>query len=577
MQTPAPAPGQKVFISYARKDRELIEPIVAALQARGMDVLRDTDDILPTEEWRSRLEELIVQADQVVFALSPHSAVSEVCAWEAAFAEQLNKRIAPIVVAGLGDAAVPAPLARLNYLFLTPPADPPTVLGQLCDALTLDIGWIREHTRLGELGRRWESQGERSDLVLRGKALEAAEAWAATPPLHGPNPTATQLRYIHSSRLASTRRLRRNIATLGGLLALAVAAALLAWVQYRSAQAHAAEARVQARLASEQATIARQQEQVARQQEQRARLEAQFSRSFTATMLNTAADPLREQPRLQKQDSCEYALYQDASGKKVRYGMLATFCAIRSVLGLESLEELSGQKVFVGGPHGAGVLRLQAPRDFGRYNPAFVRWLSERILPGPDDKDFVARTQSLYDEFARYLVRSFYLTHIRSAQHPDFFRYERRLLALQVAPGTGGERPLTDNADGPSLLDFYQLGTEYPQIVFDFGSIGFGTDQISHLSSNAFNHQIYDLRAPIRFWTRRSLDGSADAVFQALRKMVRVYDPVFAAPYEQPGQADLALPALEAPATVLPPRLTDLPLVYRQPWGEQGERMPQRY
>lgn len=557
MKPPASPPGQKVFISYARKDRALIEPIVGALQARGMDVLRDTDDILPTEQWRERLEELIVQADQVVFALSPHSAVSDICAWEAGLAEQLGKRIAPVVVADLQGTPVPAPLARLNYLFLTPPADPPTVLGQLCDALTLDIGWIREHTRLGELGRRWAGHGERSDLVLRGKALEAAEAWAAAPPPGTLSPTAAHLHYIHSSRVASTRRLRRNIATLGGLLLLAVAAAVLAWLQYQQAQASAEEARTQAALA---------------------RLEADFSRSFTATMLNTAADPLRDQPRLQKQDSCEHVLYQDANGQKVRYGMLATFCAVRSVLGLESLQDLSGEHIFLGGPHAGGVLRLQEARDFGRYNPAFVHWLTERILPEPGDTDFIARTQSLYDEFARYLVRSFYLTHIHSAQHPEFFRYERRLLALQVAPGNGGERPLNDNMDGPSLLDFYKLGTEYPQIVFDFRSIGFSEEQVTHLSAQAFNQQLYDLRAPLRFWTRRSLDGSAEAVFQALRKLVRAYDAEFTALYEQTAVADVSLPAPEdpaAPATL--PRLTELPLAYRQPWGDNGERMPQRY
>jgi hypothetical protein len=570
MKPPASPPGHKVFISYSRKDRERIEPIVAALEARGMDVLRDTDDILPTELWRERLEDLIVQADQVVFVLSPHSAGSEVCAWEASFAEQLNKRIAPIVVADLHGAAVPAPLARLNYLFLTPPADPPTVLAQLCDALTLDIGWIREHTRLGELGRRWASHGERSDLMLRGKALEAAEAWAAAPPPDAPSPTAAQLHYIHSSRVASTRRLRRNIASLGGLLVLAMGAAVVAWLQYQQAQANAVQAQANAERAQSNAEEARQQALIAR-------AEASFSRSFTAVMLSTAADPLRDQPRLKKQDSCEHVLYQDANGQKVRYGLLPTFCAIRSVLGLESLEELSREKIFVGGPHVGGVLKLQEARDFGRYNTAFVRWFAERILPDENDLDFIERTQSIYDEFARYLVRSFYLTYIHSAQHPDFFRYERRLLELQVAPGAGGERPLSDNWNGPSLLDFYKLDTEFPEIVFDFESIGFSADQVTHLSSQAFNQKLYDLRAPVRFWTRRSLDGSAEAVFLAVRKLVRAYDKDFTAKYELTGLAKASLPALETLPPGALPRLTDLPLAYRQPWGEQGERMPQRY
>ena len=111
-----PQARSNVFLSYSRKDRALVEPLFAQLEAAGINILRDTDDILPTEEWRVRLEELIVEADQVVFALTPHSATSEVCQWEVSLAEELNKRIAPVVMAELGDTPVPDALSRFNYI-----------------------------------------------------------------------------------------------------------------------------------------------------------------------------------------------------------------------------------------------------------------------------------------------------------------------------------------------------------------------------------------------------------------------------------------------------------------------------
>jgi hypothetical protein len=54
--------------------------IAERLRARYFGVFKDTDDILPTEEWKERLEQLIEEADTIVFLLSPHSATSEVCA-----------------------------------------------------------------------------------------------------------------------------------------------------------------------------------------------------------------------------------------------------------------------------------------------------------------------------------------------------------------------------------------------------------------------------------------------------------------------------------------------------------------
>lgn len=566
----------KVFISYSRKDRDQVEPIIAALKAANIHVLRDTDDILPTEEWRARLEDLIVEADQVVFALSPHSAASEVCAWEAEFAEQLNKRIAPIVVSDLGDVQVPISLSKLNYLFLTAPADPDAVLVNLRDALLLDIDWIREHTRLGELGRRWEKSGHRDDLHLRGKALEAAEVWIAMQPPDAPAPTALHMQFITSSRQASTRRLRRNVVVLGGLLIAAIGATVLAWLQYQDAQENARIALEQEHLALENERVAREQEQVARENAEIARDEANFSSSFTAMVLNTATDPMRDEPRIAPQKDCEHVLYRDDNGNMVRYGLLATFCAIRDVLGIDSLEALSGEPIFTSGPHAGDTLKVSDLRDFGRYNPAFVRWFSQRILPDSDDTAFIASTQALYDEFAKYMVRSFYLTYISCANHPDFFEYERRLLELQVADDPGGVRPLRNNTDGPSLLDFYKIDSEFHKIVFDFRAIGFDDDQITHLSSNSFNKQLYDLRAPIRFWTRRSVDGTADLIFQALRKLVRAYDAEFKASYEDKNLADVSLPARDDGPHALPV-LSALPFKYRKPWGENGELMPERY
>ncbi len=107
----------KVFLSYSRKDRERAQRIADVLRERHFGVFKDTDDILPTEEWKERLEQLIAEADTVVFLLSPQSAESEVCAWEVEHAATLNKRIAPIVIEETDSKYIPPMLARLNFIF----------------------------------------------------------------------------------------------------------------------------------------------------------------------------------------------------------------------------------------------------------------------------------------------------------------------------------------------------------------------------------------------------------------------------------------------------------------------------
>lgn len=44
------------FISYSRKDRELVEQLVEAFVARGKSVWVDLEDIPATADWRAKIE-----------------------------------------------------------------------------------------------------------------------------------------------------------------------------------------------------------------------------------------------------------------------------------------------------------------------------------------------------------------------------------------------------------------------------------------------------------------------------------------------------------------------------------------
>jgi hypothetical protein len=188
----------KIFISYARRDGSAFaEELVDALDVAGFAAVLDRNDIAAGEDWERRLEGLIAAADTIVFVVTPGSAASERCGWEIAKATALAKRIIPVVAVEVPDAAaVPAEIARLNYIFFTRAQSYSRAMRQLATALTSDADWLREHTRLADLARRWE-QRERPDvLLLRGPELEAARQWAASATEGGPQPTELQRAFI---------------------------------------------------------------------------------------------------------------------------------------------------------------------------------------------------------------------------------------------------------------------------------------------------------------------------------------------------------------------------------------------
>lgn len=278
----------KVFLSYSRKDRERAARFAEVLRARRFVVFRDTDDILPTEEWKQRLEQLISEADTIVFLLSPHSAASDVCAWEVEQATALSKRIAPIVIEEVEAADIPPLLARLNFIFCTDRDPFENAVDTLVSALNSDIGWVREHTRLAGLAARWDGAGRPARLFLRGQDIADAEAWRDGHPPEAPQVTPLQAALISASRRGAVRRQRY---WLGGSIAVAASTAALAvfaWFLSVEADRQRFEAQAQSALAEEQRREAETQRAAAEEQ----RAEADRQRNLAVEQRNIALERL---------------------------------------------------------------------------------------------------------------------------------------------------------------------------------------------------------------------------------------------------------------------------------------------
>jgi len=186
----------------------------------------------------------IREADAVVFIVSPNSISSPICAWEVEQVASLNKRLAPIVLQRVADDRVPKGISRINYLYFDQPHDFESQADKLASALQTDLAWVKEHTRLGEIARRWDERGRSPTLLLRGQDIEDAERWIAWRPHEAPQPTEAHKRLIEYSRRAAVRRQR--YATFGSLAAAVVACGLAALAYWQRDQA--VEQRKQAQI-----------------------------------------------------------------------------------------------------------------------------------------------------------------------------------------------------------------------------------------------------------------------------------------------------------------------------------------
>jgi hypothetical protein len=175
-------PKARIFISYSRKDMTFADRLDAALKARGFDPLIDRTEIYVFEDWWQRIQNLIIQADTVIFVLSPDSVSSDTCHKEVRFAASRNKRFAPIQFRQVDTKMVPSALERLDFEFFDDAEKFEQNVDRLVEALEVDINWIRKHTEFGEQAHSWADAKRPRGLLLRSPILEEAEHWIVSRP-----------------------------------------------------------------------------------------------------------------------------------------------------------------------------------------------------------------------------------------------------------------------------------------------------------------------------------------------------------------------------------------------------------
>lgn len=186
-------------------------------------------------------------------------------------------------------------------------------------------------------------------------------------------------------------------------------------------------------------------------------------------------------------------------------GMRGLYCQVKSRLDYAGLIQLAGIPAFLSGPHDGARLTLDAPHQFGHYNPEFIAWLRANLLPAQSDPALLATTQPWYDQFLRQRARTWYLAHQRLAADPVFFQAE--LAAYQA---------------------FLQAQStpEFDHEYYAFAG----------LAKEGYSE--YEVDTAVRYWLRRDLDGTRDDFFAGLTDLMQLYDADFIAAQSASAQAN---------------------------------------
>ena len=195
-------------------------------------------------------------------------------------------------------------------------------------------------------------------------------------------------------------------------------------------------------------------------------------------------------------------------------GMRVFYCHAQNLIALGELERMSKQAIFLSGPHKGTRLDLKNAGSFGHYNPAFVDWMADTLIPGAQDSNFRTQSQGVYDAQIAPLARIHWLSWQKLQANSACNERELNLYRKQIEKGASNTGGLYGGA-------WYERWFFFMNHNFCKGR--FNEDE---LMQNGFDGGVDGnvTKTAVGFWLRREMDGTAPKFANALKKLLQTYD-----------------------------------------------------
>jgi len=209
------------FISYSRADGEFVKTVVDVLFDRGYEIWIDWDDIPQTVNWWQEIKAGIEASNTFVFVVTANSANSKVCYDEVQYAVENNKRIIPLIPDKFDDKESeeklhPAIRNHNWFVFGKPDKSFGENIDRLLETLTMDVDYLRHHTRYLVRAREWLERSKNKSFLLRGLDASEAHDWVEASADKSPAPSQLQMDYVNAcmAQLGEDKRLDRQQETI---------------------------------------------------------------------------------------------------------------------------------------------------------------------------------------------------------------------------------------------------------------------------------------------------------------------------------------------------------------------------
>jgi hypothetical protein len=197
---------------------------------------------------------------------------------------------------------------------------------------------------------------------------------------------------------------------------------------------------------------------------------------------------------------------KDQDGTWLNVGLRYKYALMQDYLGIEILEKLSGEKVFLeSGAHTEG-LDFNNSNAFGHYNPKFINTIHESVisfLKNDDTKEF---TQEMYAKHLQMTARNYYLAY--------YFVNSGEVITWEGQEWTKEDIENTYQNILNGEIETYGSGSNFLTEIYRAYADAAESD----------GYDWYEADTAPGFWIRRSIDGTDKGFIELLKAVMAEVD-----------------------------------------------------
>lgn len=218
-----PETALDVFLCYSRADSDFARKLNDGLQVQGQTTWFDQESVAAGDDLQQEIRRGVERCNNLLFLISPASAMDASCAEVIEYAAQLNKRIVTAIYHGVDPDQLHPSLRGVQAIdFRSHEGDFFTNFGDLIRALAADPEYVQAHTRLLVRSMEWDQHGRDDSYLLRAKDLQKSQQQFQTEVPKEPKLNELQQQYLTASRELPRRRIKRRTVLLSSLVVTAL-------------------------------------------------------------------------------------------------------------------------------------------------------------------------------------------------------------------------------------------------------------------------------------------------------------------------------------------------------------------